>query len=248
LRFIPSLTGALLVACLLPSSPLPALSQNSKVKSTKPAQAKWDPSKISRKISLGSRAARQALSYRGVPYHFGGRTRKGIDCSGLIQTTYKKWGILLPRTSVEQYKRGVQIPKQKMKAGDLVFFKNTYKRGISHVGIYMGQNQFVHASSGRGQVTVSSLNDPYYLNHWAGARRIALNKEPVYAQTDTGDAPPATKTIAWSDQSINARRVEQNVEPNVKKPDEELGADTVEATPPLACDEITSVSIQPLTP
>jgi hypothetical protein len=191
LRFIQSLIGAAAAACLLFSSTLPALSDEKK-----PSAPKWDPSKINRKLSLGSRAAKQALSYRGVPYHFGGQSRKGIDCSGLIQSTYKKWGIMLPRTSVGQAKKGVSVPKAQLKPGDLVFFKNTYKKGISHVGIYVGENKFVHASSGKGQVTVNSLTDPYYQNHWAGARRVALDKEPVYLAETTGATSDALSAKA----------------------------------------------------
>lgn len=194
MRLLPSPTGAILIACLLLSSTLTAQSDE-----TKPAPRKWDPTKLDHHASLGSRAANQALSYRGVPYHFGGQSRKGIDCSALIQTAYKQWGILLPRTSVEQYKKGVVVPKAQMRPGDLVFFKNTYKRGVSHVGIYLGDNQFVHASSGRKQVTVSSLNDAYYQNHWAGARRIALDKEPVYPDDDRGDTALDSQALTVKD-------------------------------------------------
>lgn len=185
MRIIPSLIGAALAACLLLCSTFPALSQKSKS-----AVPEWDPSKIDRHAPLGSQAASQALSYRGVPYHFGGQSRKGVDCSGLIQSAFKQWGILLPRTSVEQYQKGKTVPKTQIVPGDLVFFKNTYKRGVSHVGIYVGYNQFVHASSARGQVTVSSLSDSYYTNHWAGARRIALDKPPNYVDDDSGDVLP----------------------------------------------------------
>lgn len=193
MRFFPSLTGAVATACVLLGSTLPALSEQ-----TKPTP-KWDPTKVNHHVSLGSRAATQALSYRGVPYHFGGQSRKGIDCSALIQSAYKQWGIWLPRTSVEQYKKGVAVPRDHMKPGDLVFFKNTYKRGVSHVGIYLGNNRFCHASSGRKQVTVSSLNDAYYYNHWAGARRIALDKEPVYPDEDRGDEAITTQALSVKD-------------------------------------------------
>jgi Cell wall-associated hydrolases (invasion-associated proteins) len=189
LRFTPSLIAAVSAAGLLYSTP-PAFAQTKPVNPTFSRETKWVQPKTNRHQSLGSRAANQALSYRGVPYSFGGQSRKGIDCSALIQTAYKKWGILLPRTSVEQHKKGIAVPKAQMKPGDLVFFKNTYKRGISHVGIYMGNNQFVHASSGRGHVTISSLGDPYYQNHWAGARRIALDKEPIYPADDEDKEDP----------------------------------------------------------
>ncbi len=127
--------------------------------------------------TVGEALAHKALSYRGVHYRMGGTTTNGIDCSGLTQAVYKKWGMLIPRTSTEQFQKGKSVPRAQLKPGDLVFFANTYKRGISHVGIFVGDNKFVHASgSGRG-VIVSSLGDAYHANHFAGARRIALDKQ-----------------------------------------------------------------------
>ena len=196
----PSLYRAIVVACLLSASAVTALSQQSKSN----APSGQTPT-INRHASLGSKAARQALSYRGVPYHFGGQSRSGIDCSGLIQSSFKQWGILLPRTSVEQYKRGITVPKAQIKPGDLVFFKNTYKRGVSHVGIYLGNYNFVHASSSKRQVTISSLTDPYYVNHWAGARRVALDKEPIYPDEDRGVVLP-DPPVASGDKSAPEQR------------------------------------------
>lgn len=126
----------------------------------------------------GSSLAKEALTYRGVPYRMGGTSARGIDCSGLAQAVYRKWGLLLPRTSVEQFRKGRPIPKSQLQAGDLVFFKNTYKAGISHVGIYMGEGKFVHAAGRRKGVIVSSLNDKYHTAHWAGARRLAPQEFP----------------------------------------------------------------------
>jgi cell wall-associated NlpC family hydrolase len=135
--------------------------------------------------NIGQSLANKALSFRGVPYRFGGTTRNGLDCSGLTQAVYKKWGLLLPRTSTAQFKKGLPVPKDKLQPGDLVFFKNTYRSGISHVGIFVGDGKFVHAA-GRGKgVVVSSLNEAYHRNHYAGARRSALiakrNKEEELA-------------------------------------------------------------------
>ena len=150
-----------------------------------PAQVKPKPQaksnaapSVDRRLSRGEYVARQALSFRGVPYRFGGRSRNGIDCSGLIQTVWKEYGLYLPRTSVAQYKTGIHISKKDLKAGDLVFFKNTYKRGISHVGIYVGENKFVHAANKRKGVILSGLDEKYWANHWAGARRVSLEKLP----------------------------------------------------------------------
>jgi cell wall-associated NlpC family hydrolase len=197
LRFSPSLIAAAMAASMLFSSTLNATASPVKTKKSsrsgapKPAAAPRSvalnapPAPINRSVPfMGTKVARQALSYRGVPYRFGGQSRKGIDCSALIQSAFKKWGILLPRTSVAQHQQGVAVPREQMKSGDLVFFKNTYRHGISHVGIYIGNNKFVHASSGKNQVTVSSLDNVYYRNHWAGARRVALDREPVVAAVE----------------------------------------------------------------
>jgi cell wall-associated NlpC family hydrolase len=126
---------------------------------------------INRNLNRNERIARSALSYRGVPYRMGATGRGAFDCSGFMMYLFDKEGLELPRTAAQQYKKGIPIPKNQMKPGDLVFFKNTYKRGVSHVGIYIGGGKFCHASSGGHAVRTDSLNKPYYVNHWAGARR-----------------------------------------------------------------------------
>ena len=117
------------------------------------------------------RLVRNALSYRGTPYRMGATGRGAFDCSGFTMYLFGKEGERLPRTAAEQYNHGTPVNKADVQIGDLVFFKNTYKRGVSHVGVYIGNGHFVHASSGSHQVTVTSLSSAYYVNHWAGARR-----------------------------------------------------------------------------
>jgi cell wall-associated NlpC family hydrolase len=97
--------------------------------------------------------------------------RGAFDCSGFTKYLFDHEGTSLPRTAAEQYQRGMVVTKEGLQPGDLVFFKNTYKRGISHVGIYIGDGQFIHASSPRTGVRVDSLSKAYYVNHYAGARR-----------------------------------------------------------------------------
>lgn len=107
----------------------------------------------------------------GTPYSFGGNNPKGFDCSGFITYTYKNNGISLPRTAAEQFNRGEAVDRKQLQAGDLVFFQ-TYKKGASHVGIYIGDNKFLHADTSKG-IAVSSLNDPYYWkSRYLGARRV----------------------------------------------------------------------------
>lgn len=112
-----------------------------------------------------------AKKYIGVPYLWGGSTPKGFDCSGFVQYVFKAHGISLNRTCETQYKHGTYVSKSNLKPGDLVFFQNTYKSGISHVGIYIGDGKFIHASSSKG-VVISNLSSSYYVSHYYGARRI----------------------------------------------------------------------------
>lgn len=115
---------------------------------------------------------RAALKHRGIRYLWGGASVRGVDCSGLVYRLLRSFGLHPPRTAAAQYRLGTPVPRNSLRPGDLLFFRNTYKPGISHVGIYLGGNRFLHASSGRGNVTVGSLRDPYYVAHYAGAKRL----------------------------------------------------------------------------
>ena len=119
---------------------------------------------------ISRRIISNAMDYIGVPYVFGGTSPYGFDCSGYVQYVFANAGIGLPRTADVQYEVGTPISTTELVAGDLVFF-STYTYGASHVGIYVGDNSFVHASSSRG-VTVDSLGSSYWSSHYIGARRI----------------------------------------------------------------------------
>ncbi len=120
--------------------------------------------------ATGDKIVATAKQYLGVPYLWGGTSPKGFDCSGFAQYVFKAHGISLPRTSKEQYKVGTAVSKANLKAGDLVFF-NTSGSGVSHLGIYVGNNQFIHASSSKG-VVITSLGNSYWSARYLGARRV----------------------------------------------------------------------------
>lgn len=116
----------------------------------------------------------EAADWIGTPYRYGGRTKKGVDCSGLTSAIYRKvYRKKLSRSSEEQRDRDCRkVAKRNLKEGDLVFFHNgKKKRKASHVGIYLKDGRFVHASSSVG-VVVSSLNEKYYDNHWLQGGRV----------------------------------------------------------------------------
>lgn len=112
-----------------------------------------------------------AQGFIGAPYRLGGSTVRGIDCSGFVKKIYDIFNVMLPRTAREQSGVGQYVSRNELEEGDLVFFHT--RRAIGHVGIYIGNGQFVHASSGRDRmVRVSSLNEPYYSTHYVKAVRL----------------------------------------------------------------------------
>ncbi|TJY38970.1 NlpC/P60 family protein [Cohnella pontilimi] len=106
----------------------------------------------------------------GIDYDYGGTTTSGFDCSGFTGYVFKKLGVELPRSSREQFAVGKKVARDDLRPGDLVFF-NTNGSGVSHVGIYVGQNKFAHASTSKG-VTITSLSESYYAKRYLGARRV----------------------------------------------------------------------------
>ena len=114
----------------------------------------------------------EVIKFLDTPYQYGGNTGDGIDCSAFTGLVYKNsLAIDLPRSSRDQYKVGDSVDKDELKFGDLLFFNTTRRSKPGHVGIFIGENQFVHASRKLG-VTVSSLEDAYYKKRYMGARRI----------------------------------------------------------------------------
>jgi peptidoglycan endopeptidase LytE len=112
-----------------------------------------------------------AKKFMNIPYRFGGTSIFGIDCSGYVQKVYSMIGVNLPRSAREQFHEGQPVDTGELSIGDLVFFR-TYAPFPSHVGIYLGDNLFIHASSRGKKVTIDSLTEPFYIKRFIGAKRV----------------------------------------------------------------------------
>lgn len=121
---------------------------------------------------LGAQIVSYAKQYIGVKYVSGGSTPNGFDCSGFTYYVYKQFGYTIPRSSTTQAGAGVAVAKENLQLGDLVIFRDGNNQNIGHVGIYIGNNQFIHSSSPGDYVKITSLSMSYYQTRYVGARRI----------------------------------------------------------------------------
>ena len=166
-----------------------------------------------------------AHGYIGSPYSYGGTSSAGFDCSGFTQRVFSDSGSSLPRTTGAQFGVGASVDKGSLQAGDLVFF-NTSGKSVSHVGIYIGSNNFIHASSSRG-VMISSIYDPHYWgSRYIGARRPnaqpaakpkteETTEEKVEKKTETPKAEVKKEVKQTSKPVVTPKAVEK---PKAEKP------------------------------
>jgi len=135
--------------------------------------------KLSSFTDRAAQIAIEAFSLVGIRYRYGGNLpEQGLDCSGLVRYVFREaGGADLPRTTQEMSRRGEPVDKQDLQPGDLVFF-NTLNRAFSHVGIYLGNNQFIHAPSAGRNVRVENMDMNYWKARFNGARRV-LKNEPA---------------------------------------------------------------------
>ena len=133
-------------------------------------------------LALRAALRTEGLKHLGARYVSGGTSPWGFDCSGLAQYVYAQNGLRIHRTVAAQLQNGVIIPKEDLQCGDLVFFQNTtgYGHFASHVGIYIGNNQMVHA--GDGGVGIADLDDPYFVQHYMCSRRVVLSGMALQAE------------------------------------------------------------------
>ncbi|CAG2126993.1 hypothetical protein LMG31506_00275 [Cupriavidus yeoncheonensis] len=156
-----------------------------------PGKPMNDPSAGLEEISI------QAMSLVGTPYRYGGNTPdSGFDCSGLVRyVVARAANVSLPRTTEAMGTRGSALDRSEVASGDLVFF-NTTGRANSHVGIYVGQNRFVHAPSSGGTVRLEDMGKSYWASRYNGARRVvAAINQPLPAPTPAPAANPAPAPV-----------------------------------------------------
>jgi len=108
-----------------------------------------------------------ARKYVGTPYRWGGTSPSGFDCSGLVRYVYAQVGVSLPHNAAKQYRYGLPVSRDRLEPGDLVFFDR-----LRHNGIYVGRGRFIHARQTGKRVSIASLDDDWYAEHWFGARRL----------------------------------------------------------------------------
>ncbi|MFB1082155.1 NlpC/P60 family protein [Jeotgalibacillus sp. JSM ZJ347] len=155
--------------------------------------------------ATGSDIVSFAKKFQGTPYVFGGTTPSGFDCSGYTQYVFKQNGVNIPRDTGSQWNTGTSVAKSDLQPGDLVFFANTYKRGISHVGIYVGNNSFINAEN--AGVKITSLSNPYWGPKYYGAKRVIKSapQQVVYDEfQDIKNHPAKTAIETLNDQGVIA--------------------------------------------
>lgn len=127
---------------------------------------------ICESLDAGITIASDAHNYLGCRYVYGASGPSSFDCSGFTTYLYKKQGYSIPRTASMQSTIGTYVDKSNLQLGDLVFFSNRTDKRINHVGVYIGDNSFIHASTSTRGVVKDSLSSSYYTNHYITARRI----------------------------------------------------------------------------
>lgn len=137
-----------------------------------------------------------ADEWEGVPQKWGGTTKEGVDCSGLVQSIYDtEFQLSLPRTTELQVQTGTEVSRSALRAGDLVFFRHGRKK--YHVGIYLSDDEFLHTSSNEG-VTISSLNRSYWTKRWwQGRRLLDLSGDPPRVASDSARTDDDSSGVGW---------------------------------------------------
>ena len=173
------LAGALGIGLLTASETSPLVSARKKKKKKKLKSGKKDKKKKSKKSKQksdkgsGSDIVREAQKHKGSRYVSAGASPKGFDCSGFTWYVYNKvTGMDISRTVKTQSKQGKSVSNGSWQAGDILIFRNTAGKGLTHCGIFISGDKFIHAENEKTGVVISTFGDGYYKDHYAGARRL----------------------------------------------------------------------------
>lgn len=171
------LGGAFGLGLLAALGTIPDLSarkkKRKKTSGKKDRKKKKSKSKQSSGKGTGKDIVREAQKYKGTRYVYAGDSPKGFDCSGFTWYVYNKvTGMDITRTVKSQAKQGKSVSNGSWKAGDILLFRNTAGKGLTHCGIYISGDKFIHAENEKTGVVISTFNDGYYKDHYAGARRL----------------------------------------------------------------------------
>jgi cell wall-associated NlpC family hydrolase/LysM repeat protein len=215
---------------------LPAVPRRTTTTAKKPSGNTRTVASLSPRASGGLLST--ASTWMGTRYRWGGTSRSGADCSGFTSSVFKSHGVSIPRTSIAQSRAGAAVSKDSLKPGDLVFFKTRGNR-VSHVGIYKGGGKFIHASSGKGRVTVNSLSEGYYSRRYAGARRVTGVKETPSRSSSSARTSQSKSTERLK--PVQAAREDQDA---MKQAEKQLKAETPAPKPAPAADAPTN-RVQP---
>jgi len=123
--------------------------------------------------AFGDEVAVRAIAQVGKPYRYGGADLEGFDCSGLVFFIHRELGVTVPRTAAEQYAASQPVNVQRLEPGDLLFFRTTKAKRVSHVGIYAGEGRFIHAPQTGRDIELRDLSDQYYGPRLVGAGRLS---------------------------------------------------------------------------
>jgi cell wall-associated NlpC family hydrolase len=126
-------------------------------------------------MRYGDEIALRAISLVGKPYRYGGADLQGFDCSGMVYFIHQALGIEVPRTAADQQRAAMSVDRAALQPGDLLFFRTTRAKRTSHVGVYVGENRFVHAPQSGKLIELRTLDDQYYGKHLVGTGRLYPN-------------------------------------------------------------------------